>query len=108
MPQEKVIYKSNGAFEKLATNEQEITSITMNTDYNMQFTNMEMGEVVDRLESKFNVAVTFSNKNFRNCKITMDFTDQSLEKSLQLITEVLDVKYSIQDKTVIITGTGCK
>lgn len=108
LPQEKVIYKSNGEFEKLTTNEQEITSITVNTDYNMQFTNMGMGEVVDRLESKFNVSIKLSDKSIRNCKITMDFTDQSLEKSLQLITEVLDVTYSIQDKTVTITGTGCK
>src|SRR5690606_39505014 len=76
MPQEKVIYKSNGAFEKLAANEEEITSITVNTDYNMEFTNREMGDVVDRLESKFNVAVKFSDRNIRNCKITMDFTDQ--------------------------------
>ncbi|HRJ29740.1 MAG TPA: FecR domain-containing protein [Cyclobacteriaceae bacterium] len=108
LPQEKVIYKSNGEFEKLTTNEQEITSITENTDYNMQFTNIGMGEVVDRLESKFNVSIKLSNKSIRNCKITMDFTDQSLEKSLQLITEVLDVTYSVKDKTVTITGTGCK
>ena len=108
LPQEKVIYKSNGEFEKLTTNEQEITSITENTDYNMQFTNIGMGEVADRLESKFNVSIKLSNKSIRNCKITMDFTDQSLEKSLQLITEVLDVTYSVKDKTVTITGTGCK
>jgi ferric-dicitrate binding protein FerR (iron transport regulator) len=108
LPQEKIIYKSNGEFEKLATNQQEITSITVNTDYNMQFTNTGMGEVVDRLESKFNVSIKLSDKRIRNCKITMDFTDQSLTKSLQLITEVLDVTYSVQDKTVTITGTGCK
>jgi ferric-dicitrate binding protein FerR (iron transport regulator) len=108
LPQEKIIYKSNGEFEKLATNQQEITSITVNTDYNMQFTNMGMGEVVDRLENKFNVSIKLSDKSIRNCKITMDFTDQSLEKSLQLITEVLDVTYSVKDKTVTITGTGCK
>jgi hypothetical protein len=67
-----------------------------------------MDEVVNRLESKFNVSVKLSDKRIRNCKITMDFTDQSLEKSLQLISEVLDVTYSIQDKTVTLTGKGCK
>lgn len=108
LPQEKIIYKSNGEFEKLATNPQEITSLTVNTDYNMQFTNTGMDEVVNRLESKFNVSVKLSDKRIRNCKITMDFTDQSLEKSLQLISEVLDVTYSIQDKTVTLTGKGCK
>lgn len=108
LPQEKIIYKSNGAFEKVSASQQEISTITVNTDYNMQFTNMGMGEVVDRLENKFNVSIKLSDKSIRNCKITMDFTDQSLEKSLQLITEVLDVTYSVQDKTVTITGTGCK
>jgi transmembrane sensor len=108
LPQEKIIYKSNGEFEKLSTSPQEITSLTVNTDYNMQFTNTGMDEVVNRLESKFNVSVKLSDKHIRNCKITMDLTDQSLEKSLQLISEVLDVTYSIQDKTVTLTGRGCK
>lgn len=108
LPQEKVIYKSNGEFEKLSTNKKEIASITVNTDYNMQFTNNRMHDVIKRIESKFNVSVKLSDKNIRNCQITADFTDQSLEKSLQLITEVLDVTYSIKDNTVTITGTGCK
>jgi len=108
LPQEKVIYKSNGEFEKLSTNQQEIASITKNTDYNMQFTNNKMHDVIERIESKFNVSVKLSDKNIRDCQITADFTDQSLEKSLQLITEVLDVTYSIKDNTVTITGTGCK
>lgn len=108
LPQEKVIYKSNGEFEKLSTNQQEIASITKNTDYNMQFTNNRMNDVIERIESKFNVSVKLSDKNIRDCQITADFTDQSLEKSLQLITEVLDVTYSIKDNTVTITGTGCK
>lgn len=108
LPQEKVIYKSNGEFEKLSTNQKEIASITESTDYNMQFTNNRMDDVIKRIESKFNVSVKLSDKNIRNCQITADFTDQSLEKSLQLITEVLDVTYSIKDNTVTITGTGCK
>jgi transmembrane sensor len=108
LPQEKIIYKNNGEFEKFSTSPQEITSLTVNTDYNMQFTNTGMDEVVNRLESKFNVSVKLSDKRIRNCKITMDFTDQSLEKSLQLISEVLDVTYSVQDKTVTLTGKGCK
>lgn len=108
LPQEKVIYKSNGEFEKLITNQQELSSITTNTDYNMQFTNDEMSNVIKRIESKFNVSVKLSDKTIRNCRITIDFTDKSLEKSLQLITEVLNVTYAAEGRTVTITGTGCK
>jgi ferric-dicitrate binding protein FerR (iron transport regulator) len=108
LPLEKVIYKSNGEFEKLSPNQKEIASITENTDYNMQFTNDRMDDVIKRIESKFNVSVKLSDKNILECQITADFTDQSLKKSLQLITEVLDVTYSIKDNTVTIAGTGCK
>jgi ferric-dicitrate binding protein FerR (iron transport regulator) len=108
LPLEKAIYKSNGTMEKLTANQQDINAVTINTDYNMQFSNTLMNEVVDHLERKFNVSIKLSDKNIRNCMITMDFTDQSLEKSLQLITDVLNVTYEVQGKTVTITGTGCK
>ncbi|MBL7872092.1 MAG: FecR family protein [Cyclobacteriaceae bacterium] len=108
LPLEKAIYKSNGTMEKLTANQQDINAVTINTDYNMQFSNTLMNEVVAYLERKFNVSIKLSDKNIRNCMITMDFTDQSLEKSLQLITDVLEVTYAVQGKTVTITGTGCK
>ncbi len=108
LPREKAIYKSNGTMEKLTANQRDINAVTVNTDYNMQFSNTLMNEVVGHLERKFNVSIKLSDKNIRNCMITMDFTDQSLEKSLQLITDVLNVTYEVQGKTVTITGTGCK
>lgn len=108
LPHEKALYMNGGAIVKLAASDQEITAITVNTDYNMQFTNTLMSEVIARLESKFNVSVKLANKDIGNCMITMDFTDKSLEKSLQLMTEVLNITCEVQGKTVQITGTGCQ
>lgn len=108
LPHEKVIYRNNGEFEKQVPAAQEIVAITENTQYNMQFTNERMREVVERMERKFNITVKLSDKSIQRCKITADFTDRSLESSLQLITEVLDVEYAIQGNTVTLTGTGCK
>jgi transmembrane sensor len=108
LPQEKAIYKNNGTFEKLTANQQDLNSITVNTDYIMQFNNTLMSEVVSQMESKFNVSIELSDKSIRNCMITMDFTDQSLERSLQLITDILNVTYAVQGNTVTLTGTGCK
>ena len=41
------------------------------------------------------------------CRITADFTDHSLESTLQMITEVLDVEYARNGNAVIISGRGC-
>lgn len=105
---EKAIYKSDGTIEKLTARPEEIALVTANTDYDMQFLNTPMGEVIQRLERKFNVSIEVSDKTIRNCRITVDFTDQSLETSLQLASEVLPITHSTKGKTVTIAGAGCK
>lgn len=107
LPRERIIYKTSGAIEKVEASQHEIASVTANTDYNMAFANNPMGEVIKRIEDKFNVKVSLSEKSIRNCRITADFTDSSLDSSLQMIAEVLGMRYSIDGNTVTITGKGC-
>lgn len=108
LPKEKVVYQSSGEYEKVVVGQEEIASIARGTYYNMEFTNIAMAEVIDRLERKFNVAIELSDKRILNCRVTMDLTDQSLAKSLQLIADVLDVTYNIGTGTVTIDGAGCQ
>lgn len=107
LPGEKAVYSAGSGFEKLAASPDEISSIVRDTYYNMQFTNVAMEEVINRLEQKFDASISVSDKNILNCRVTIDLTDHSLEKSLQLITEVLNVTYTLESRTVTITGTGC-
>lgn len=106
LPQEKGVYRSGGKFERLLPEQHEIVSLTENTEYNMRFTNTSMDEVFRRLEGKFNVPIALSDTAVGDCRITIDLTDKSLENSLRLISEVLNVRYSKGD-TVKVTGTGC-
>lgn len=108
LPRERVIYKTTGEVEKIEASQREITSVTENTDYNMEFANDPMGEVIKRIEDKFNVKVNLSDRDIRHCRITADFTDSSLDSSLQMIAEVLGVRYSIAGNTVMLSGKGCK
>lgn len=73
----------------------------------MEFTNSAMAEVIGRLESKFNVSIEPSDKRILSCRVTMDLTDRSLAKSLQLIADVLGVTYRTKAGTVTIDGAGC-
>lgn len=106
-PNEKVIFKSNGNIEKYTLTPTEISGITSNTEYNMQFTNASMEEVFKKIGDKFNVSVELSNKQIGMCRITADFTDHSLTNTLQMITEVLDVNYNINGNTITISGNSC-
>lgn len=106
-PNEKVVYTAQGELERLALQESELSAITVNTEYNMQFSNTPMGIVIDRIEKKFDVDVSLDNTDLTKCRITADFTDNSLESTLTMLTDLLDVSYRIDGSKVELSGRGC-
>jgi ferric-dicitrate binding protein FerR (iron transport regulator) len=106
-PNEKVVYKGNGRFEKISFAPTEEITITKGTEYRMTFTNATLATVIESLEKKFDVHVKIDNERVNACRITIDLTDRSLERSLQIITDVLDVSYTIEGSEVTLTGSGC-
>ena len=105
-PNEQVIYHG-GAIERHTLTKDVVEAVTENTEYNMEFSNVPMEEVFRKIERKFNVRVRFANPGIGRCRITADLTDQSLESTLQMVTEVLGVTYSRRGGEVIFAGSGC-
>ena len=78
------------------------------TEYDMHFKDTGMKDVITRIEKKFNVAVSMKNERLKNCMITADFTDQSLEQTLSMISQVLDLQYEVTENgQVVLSGGGC-
>jgi len=107
-PNEKVIYTPGNVIKKRLLHEADLSVVTAHTEYNMRFDNTTMDEVADKIGKKFNVEVRINNKQAGKCRITANFTDHSLENTLQLITEVLDVSFSQHGSTITVSGNGCK
>jgi ferric-dicitrate binding protein FerR (iron transport regulator) len=106
-PNEQVIYRG-GLIEKHTLTKEIVAAVIENTEYDMEFANVPMEEVFRKIERKFDVRVRFANPGIGSCRITADLTDQSLESTLQMVTEVLNVKYQRRGKEVVFTGDGCK
>lgn len=104
---EKVVYKSSGEILKSSLETKEVAKITKHTQYNMTFKNASLQDVLERMEEKFSVDITLLDSQAGRCSITADFTDHSLESSLEMITEVLDVAYAKEGNMITITGVGC-
>lgn len=104
-PNQTVIYK-NGNIESRTLPPVEVENLTANTNYNMRFDAATLKEVATRIEKKFNVTVKLS-KEISSCRITANFTDQSLKNTLQLLSDVLGVEYHQTDNTITITGNSC-
>ena len=106
-PNEEVIYR-NGGIEKHTLTKDIVDAVTKDTEYNMEFSNAPMEGVFKKIERKFDVEVRFANPGIGRCRITADLTDQSLESTLQMVTEVLPVEYSRNGRIVTFTGNDCK
>ena len=107
-PNEQVIYNGEGEIKKSSMDKGALPALTANTEYNMVFSNTLMDEVLKKLEDKFNVSIKGTNEPIGNCRITADFTDHSLDSSLQMISETLSVAYAKEGNTITLSGSGCK
>jgi len=107
IPNETAIYTNNQLMKK-SSEPLQARMLTEGTQYDMRFEDVPVGDVMDRLEDKFNIILHVEDSTIRRCRITADFTDQSLPNTLQVMTEVLHLHYEINKQQVIIKGEGCQ
>ena len=106
-PKEKIIYTTKGKIERKIITGTELTAIIKNTEYDMAFRSASMERVIECIAKKFDVTVTVSNENLRRCHISADLTDKSLESTLELLSDLIDVTYTINGQHVDLSGNGC-
>jgi transmembrane sensor len=105
-PNQKIICTQNGSVTTIATDASDLSTIPAFEDYTMRFSNARLSHVIERIEQKFDVTIKAS-KDLGNCRLTGDFTDQSLETTLDMISEVLEVSYTRSADQITINGKGC-
>jgi len=96
-----------GIFLKDSLADHEVVGAVAGTEYDLALSNVSLREVTNRLEKKFDVVIEITETSASACRITADLTDMSLDNALKILTEVLDVNYTINDKHVTIDGQGC-
>lgn len=109
MPNEKILFSNaNQQLVKFEAKVAEQTQIVSSTEYDMHFHDTRMDEVVDRIEEKFNVSVIIDDSTLNNCLITIDLTDQSLDRTLEMASAILGFTYDIDNGAIAIHGSGCE
>jgi ferric-dicitrate binding protein FerR (iron transport regulator) len=107
LPDEKVVYRSSGRAERTPLADEEASAIIAETEYAMRFDNNTIDEVVEKIEKKFDVGVTVKDSRLLKCRVTVDLTDNSLDKTLSMLTDLLDMSFEIDDNQVVLFGKGC-
>lgn len=108
MPGEKVLFDASArTLAKAVATSSEIPAAIKGTEYSMAFKNATLEEVAQRIEKKFDVEMKLETSAIADCHLTADYSDHSLEATLNRITDVLHVQYTVEGNTVTLTGDPC-
>ena len=109
LPLEKVIYApAEGQLTKIAREEvMPVAELVAGTEYDMNFENATVSDLAKRISDKFDVKVRVAG-NMGRCLITADFTDQSLQSTLEMVTEVLNATFEVTKEEVVLSGQNCQ
>lgn len=107
LPNEKVTYTVKGEIERAPLGSGEVSEIIAGTEYSMLFDNATMDKVIGQIGRKFDVTVTAMDTHLLKCHVTVDLTDNSLNNTLAMLTDLLNVSYRIDGKKVELSGKGC-
>lgn len=77
-----------------------IEAITKGTEYDMLFNDARVADVIKRIQDKFEVRINVKNTKLANIHITADFTDQSLENTMNMMSEALNLDFNIDGQSV--------
>ncbi|WP_420982203.1 FecR family protein [Chitinophaga sp. 30R24] len=80
-----------------------MSEIMKDTEYNMSFNDAAMQTVIGRIEKKFDVDIQLQDTEINNNLITADLTGQSLQYTMEMICQVLNLDFEIKGKTILLT-----
>lgn len=74
----------------------------------MTFDNMPFIKLVDHLSQRYSVEFVFENEKLKNCSFTGRFTGiEKLSEILDILSEISNTQYRIENKKILITGNNC-
>ena len=100
---ESIVYSETDATVKQAHPTQTaVHEFTKGTEYDMAFNDAGMAEVIQRIEKKFEVNINLEDTAILKSLITADMTDQSLENTMEMIGQALNLDVEIKGRTVVL------
>lgn len=78
-----------------------VHELTKGTEYDMAFNDASMEEVIQRIEKKFEIDIQTGDTTIANSLFTADLTDQSLNTTMEMISQALNLEVTIKGRTVL-------
>jgi transmembrane sensor len=63
--------------------------------------------IFQALEESYGVDFVYDEKTLAGCSLTTTLTDEDLYARIRIVCEAIGAAYTVQDTSIVITGTGC-
>jgi len=100
--QKGLYYRHKKTLVKEARPALQIADLTKGTEYDMLFNDVPLAEVVQRIEDKFEVNIKVEGRELNSELVTADFTDQSLNNTLNMVCEALGLGYGFKGQLILL------
>jgi len=75
--------------------------------HSLSFSASTLKDVTAQLSNAYGVQFIFENKKIQDCRLTTEYKNKSLAFIMDVISESLNLTYTIKNNTVYISGDGC-
>jgi transmembrane sensor len=100
---ESIVYsEAKSSLVNTHTSRTDIHEFIKGTEYDMAFNDASMHDIIQKIEKKFEVKINLEDTAIQKRLITADMTDQSLEHTMEMISQALNLDIAIKDKMVLV------
>jgi ferric-dicitrate binding protein FerR (iron transport regulator) len=74
----------------------------------MVFDNITFAEAADMISKRYGVEINFANSKLKNCRFNASFLNENqIEQVLKVICDLNKANYTLNNKSITISGEGC-
>jgi transmembrane sensor len=107
-PKQKAIYfkKDNSLIE--ASGAEETQTYTSIAKTKLAFNETSLEDIIKVLNAAHDVNISVAKESMKNCIITADLTNETLEISIEILSKATNAEYTINEKDILLSGNGCR
>lgn len=106
-PNQQVIFRKNEELFQRAIVERPRILVSPEQIKLYTYSDAPVASIFRALEEVYGIPIRYDEELFRNCRLTMALSDESLYEKLDLISKVLEAGYKIENTEIIFSGAGC-
>ena len=102
----KAVYsKKDNTLVEIAASDGSVQKLTPKSK--LEFNEVALKDILKVLSAAHGVNITMANERMKNCIITADLSNETLEISLAIISKAINADFTVRGNDIILSGDGC-